>query len=272
MKCGECGGSGVAERIGGYDRPCDACHGEGVIVRTAPADRCGEAGETAQQARPEGRERGAAKQQAPNPSTLSLIEQAAKAAGDTLRSATHLDEGLIHDTEEAVRSVLQAAELIEGLLAALSSPPVEQARLGVEQLKTWLREHYPLRSWEDCERNAVELANFIAASPPPVPDEPHNYGCQCPQCIRNTFQPAADERLRKALEEIADQKIGCELELHEFLSADWQTGFECCVKRAREALAASPTPERDPEFISQSDLIEMAGKRAVSDKKEGGGL
>lgn len=29
MKCEECNGTGVAERIGGYDRPCDVCRGEG---------------------------------------------------------------------------------------------------------------------------------------------------------------------------------------------------------------------------------------------------
>ena len=28
MICPECKGTGVAETIGGFDRPCDACHGE----------------------------------------------------------------------------------------------------------------------------------------------------------------------------------------------------------------------------------------------------
>lgn len=27
--CQECGGDGVAETIGGYERPCDGCSGEG---------------------------------------------------------------------------------------------------------------------------------------------------------------------------------------------------------------------------------------------------
>jgi hypothetical protein len=31
MKCRECKGTGVAEMIGGYPRPCDACHGKGEI-------------------------------------------------------------------------------------------------------------------------------------------------------------------------------------------------------------------------------------------------
>jgi hypothetical protein len=31
-KCRECNGSGVAEYIGGYPRPCDACKGEGIIM------------------------------------------------------------------------------------------------------------------------------------------------------------------------------------------------------------------------------------------------
>ena len=29
--CTECGGDGVAERIGGYERSCDACHGKGAL-------------------------------------------------------------------------------------------------------------------------------------------------------------------------------------------------------------------------------------------------
>jgi hypothetical protein len=29
--CAECGGDGVAERIGGYERSCDACHGKGAL-------------------------------------------------------------------------------------------------------------------------------------------------------------------------------------------------------------------------------------------------
>lgn len=30
-KCGECGGSGTAEYIGVWARPCDACHGDGEL-------------------------------------------------------------------------------------------------------------------------------------------------------------------------------------------------------------------------------------------------
>lgn len=29
--CGECGGDGVAEYIGNWQRPCDACRGEGEL-------------------------------------------------------------------------------------------------------------------------------------------------------------------------------------------------------------------------------------------------
>lgn len=29
--CGECRGSGVAEYIGGWARPCDACRGDGEL-------------------------------------------------------------------------------------------------------------------------------------------------------------------------------------------------------------------------------------------------
>ena len=32
--CEECGGSGVAETIAGFDRPCDVCHGSGAIKWT----------------------------------------------------------------------------------------------------------------------------------------------------------------------------------------------------------------------------------------------
>jgi len=35
VDCGECGGSGVAEHIQGYDRPCEACGGDGKIWRTS---------------------------------------------------------------------------------------------------------------------------------------------------------------------------------------------------------------------------------------------
>jgi len=31
IECTECNGTGVAENIGGWARPCDACHGEGDI-------------------------------------------------------------------------------------------------------------------------------------------------------------------------------------------------------------------------------------------------
>lgn len=30
-ECFECSGTGVAERIGGYDRPCDVCRGDGRL-------------------------------------------------------------------------------------------------------------------------------------------------------------------------------------------------------------------------------------------------
>lgn len=30
-KCRECNGTGVAEHIGGWPRPCEACYGEGEI-------------------------------------------------------------------------------------------------------------------------------------------------------------------------------------------------------------------------------------------------
>lgn len=31
IECAECTGTGVAENIGGWARPCDACHGEGDV-------------------------------------------------------------------------------------------------------------------------------------------------------------------------------------------------------------------------------------------------
>lgn len=36
-ECPECRGDGVAERINGYERPCDACHGKGYVT-LPPAD------------------------------------------------------------------------------------------------------------------------------------------------------------------------------------------------------------------------------------------
>lgn len=35
-KCFECSGTGVAERIGGYDRPCDVCRGDGRLAAWTP--------------------------------------------------------------------------------------------------------------------------------------------------------------------------------------------------------------------------------------------
>jgi len=34
--CSECSGTGVAERIGGYDRPCDVCRGDGRLPARRP--------------------------------------------------------------------------------------------------------------------------------------------------------------------------------------------------------------------------------------------
>jgi dihydrofolate reductase (trimethoprim resistance protein) len=44
LPCPECNGTGVAERIGGYDRPCDACSGSGelTLFRPTPAPDVGE--------------------------------------------------------------------------------------------------------------------------------------------------------------------------------------------------------------------------------------
>lgn len=39
IKCRECNGTGDAERIGGYDRPCDACRGAGRLRAMTPERR-----------------------------------------------------------------------------------------------------------------------------------------------------------------------------------------------------------------------------------------
>lgn len=42
--------------------------------------------------------------------------------------------------------------------------------------------------------------------------------------------------LRKALECIASQKLKDELPFEEFLGADFEDGYDCCIKEARAAL------------------------------------
>lgn len=48
-------------------------------------------------------------------------------------------------------------------------------------------------------------------------------------------------RLRAALAEIAKQKLRAEMDEEpiEGINADWEHGYECCVRRAREALQST---------------------------------
>lgn len=44
MKCEECMGTGVAERIEGYEQPCPVCDGHGVLAGPEEHEYCPDCG------------------------------------------------------------------------------------------------------------------------------------------------------------------------------------------------------------------------------------